>query len=134
MQRPCLGCSRLIPSGSRCDKCRPKRAPTPGRKGRTATDWTWRKISAAQRKRVPFCELRLAGCNGKAEATDHIIPLDDAPELVYEPLNLRSACSVCNGRRSDRVTDQERQQVLDAVKARKQRHASYYLSQQENHR
>ncbi|WP_448470342.1 HNH endonuclease [Mycolicibacterium sp. XJ870] len=125
MQRPCLGCSRLIPSGSRCTDCRPKRPATPGRKGRTATDWRWRKLSQRLRRLSPFCER----CSRTTDLTvDHIIPPTERPDLTYTELNLRVWCRSCNGSRGDRVTDTERQQVLDAITARTTRRQRYYQS------
>lgn len=118
MQRPCLVCGRLIASGSRCPECRPKPAPTPGRKGRTATDWAWRKLSARLRKLSSFCERCLAATD---LTVDHIIPLSERPDLAHEELNCRVLCRRCNAERGNRVTEAERGQVLDAIRARKQR-------------
>lgn len=130
MQRPCIGCGQLIPSGSRCTDCRPKRTVKPGTKGRTATDWQHRKASAAQRKRVPFCELRQSpSCTGKAETLDHVLPISQYPEHVSAPENHRSACRPCNAARGNRVTDQERQQVLDAIAARTARRQRFYRAE-----
>lgn len=122
MQRPCIGCGALIPSGSRCGQCRPKRPPTPGRKGRTATDWRWRKLSQKLRGLSPFCEKCLATSD---LTVDHIIPPTERPDLIYEVLNLRVWCRSCNGSRGNRVSDQERAQVLDAIAARAARQRAY---------
>ncbi|WP_099025622.1 HNH endonuclease [Mycolicibacterium palauense] len=118
MQRPCLGCGYLIDHGSRCNDCRPKRTVKPGTKGRTATDWRWRKLSQKLRRLSPFCEKCLATTD---LTVDHVIPPSERPDLTYDELNLRVWCRSCNGSRSNRVTDQERQQVLDAIAQRRTR-------------
>ncbi len=122
MNRPCLGCGVLVASGSRCTDCqRPlNNNYVRGKKGRTASDWQHRKQSTAQRKRVPFCELRTApNCTGKPEVLDHILPISQYPEHVSAPENHRSACRPCNSARGNRCTDDERSRVLDAIARRR---------------
>lgn len=116
MQRPCLGCGCLIETGSRCTDCKPTNLRYQrGKKGRTASDWRWRKLSQKLRRLSPFCEK----CSATTDLTvDHVIPPDERPDLIYEILNLRVWCRSCNGSRGNRVTDQERQQVLDAIAKR----------------
>lgn len=122
MKRPCIACGTPIDKGSRCNDCKlPNRSYQRGTKGRTQTDWQWRKLSQAQRKRVPFCELRLTGCTSKPDTTDHVLPVSRFPELAREPLNLRTACRPCNAARGDNFTPAEQQQVLSAIAKRKQR-------------
>ncbi|MFL0172504.1 HNH endonuclease [Mycobacterium sp. SMC-13] len=123
MNRPCLGCGRLIGTGSRCSRCTPQRAPRST--AHAGSDWRWRKLSAAQRKRVSYCELALPGCRRRAETADHIIPVSEAPELAHNELNIRSACRPCNAQRGDTCTDAERQKVRAAITARKQRWTNY---------
>jgi hypothetical protein len=60
---------------------------------------------------------------------DHIVPIAERPDLAHDELNITVRCRSCNGRRGDTCTDAERQQVLDAIEARKQRLARYYVSQ-----
>lgn len=130
MNRPCIACGCIIATGSRCNDCKaPNRSYQRGTKGRTATDWQWRKLSQAQRKRVPFCELRLPGCTGQADTTDHILPTSKYPQYAREPLNLRTACRPCNAARGNKYTQAEQAQVLDAIAKRKRRAAGYYTSQ-----
>lgn len=120
MQRPCLGCSQLIASGSRCKECRPTNARYEhGKQGRTASDWRWRKLSQKLRRLSPFCEV--PGCASNDLTVDHVIPPTERPDLTYDELNLRVWCRRHNGSRGNRVTDQERQQVLDAVESRRRR-------------
>lgn len=116
MRRPCLGCSQLIDSGSRCAECRLKRRPAPGRKGRTATDWRWRKLSQRLRKLSPFCEI--PGCTSADLTVDHVIPLSDplGGELVYDELNLRVLCRTHNAERGRRCTSSERERVCCTIR------------------
>lgn len=120
MNRPCIKCGVLIPSGSRCAKCRPQQHYARGTKGRTATDWRWRKTSQRLRKQSPWCEE----CGTNQDLTvDHRIPLSHDESLTYEIANLRVLCRRHNAARGDRVTDEERQQVLDVIASRR-RHPS----------
>jgi 5-methylcytosine-specific restriction endonuclease McrA len=125
VQRPCIGCGKLIGSGSRCTACKPKPASTPHERGYTSK---WRKLSEKQRKASPFCER--CGNRERLEC-DHVIPMSEAPELALEPLNTRVLCRPCNRSRGNQVTDAEREQVLAAIKARKDRLTRYYLSELE---
>jgi 5-methylcytosine-specific restriction endonuclease McrA len=70
------------------------------------------------RKMQPFC----IDC-GATELleVDHIVPLAEAPELAYEPLNLAVRCRHHNRTRGTSVTDAERQMVRDAIAARRRR-------------
>lgn len=119
--RPCISCGCLIDEGTRCYDCTPRRTYARGTKGRTQTDWQWRKLSQRLRKESPFCER----CYSATDLTgDHIIAPSEAPELVYEPLNCRVYCRRCNAARSNRCTDEERQQVRDAIARRTARRQS----------
>jgi 5-methylcytosine-specific restriction endonuclease McrA len=87
----------------------------------------WRKLSVRTRKASPFCEV--LGCSNTSLTVDHIISLDEAPELAFESLNLRVLCNYHNGIRQNQCTDAERQAVHAAIAARKARQARYYASQ-----
>jgi hypothetical protein len=115
--RPCIGCGHIIDHGSRCHACTPRRTCTRGTKGRTQTDWQWRKLSQRLRKTSPFCEI--PGCTSSDLTVDHIIPPTERPDLAHEELNCRVYCRSHNAARSNRCTDEERQQVLDAIARRK---------------
>ncbi|WP_418002165.1 HNH endonuclease [Mycobacterium sp. PDNC021] len=120
MNKPCLGCGRLISKGSRCAQCTPKRQRPQGHP-HTNTG-RWKRLSQATRKAQPWClDCRRAD---RLQA-DHIIPIAERPDLAFEPLNLTTRCASCNGRRGDRCTDTERAQVLTAIAARKQRWTNY---------
>jgi 5-methylcytosine-specific restriction endonuclease McrA len=125
MHRPCIACGTLIPKGSRCDTCKPKRKPRDT--AHAGTDWRWRKLSKRLRTASPFCEI--PGCRSKDLTVDHIVPVSEAPNLAYDELNCRVICRGHNAARGATCTDHERQQVLSAVKARKRRLASYYANQ-----
>lgn len=123
--RPCLGCGELIASGSRCSGCRLPSAPKPrqrGRKGRSTSDWTWRKLSERIRRQSPFCEL----CGSTEDLTcGHIIPISDprGAELVHDVANLRTECRTCGSRRGSACPPQERARVEQAIEQRRQRQA-----------
>ncbi|EHB58975.1 hypothetical protein MycrhDRAFT_1411 [Mycolicibacterium rhodesiae JS60] len=123
MNRPCIGCGCLIPSGSRCADCqRPlNNHYQRGRKGRTASDWRWRKLSEKLRRLSPFCEKCLATTD---LTVDKIIPLSERPDLAHEELNLRVLCRTCNSARGNTCTDAERQHVLDVIAKRASRQSS----------
>jgi 5-methylcytosine-specific restriction protein A len=53
VRRPCLGCSELIISGSRCRDCKPKRTSLSATQ-RGYGAW-WQKLSREARRLQPFC-------------------------------------------------------------------------------
>ncbi len=81
MLRPCLGCGRLIESGSRCDRCQLRR---PRGKHWQAT----REVVFARHGRV------CVHCGDPASDVDHLIPIADGG--TDELANLRPACVRCN--------------------------------------
>lgn len=125
MSRPCLGCGRLIESGSRCIECQPKRKPRDT--AHAGTDRRWRTLSNRLRKASPFCEI--PGCTSADLTTDHILPVSVFPELAYEELNCRVICRSHNGRRGSNYTDEEHKRVLDAIEARRERQRRFALNQ-----
>jgi 5-methylcytosine-specific restriction endonuclease McrA len=62
---------------------------------------------------------------------DHVVPLSDplGAQLAHDELNLRVLCRSHNAERDDRCTDQQRQQVLDAIEGRRKRQQRYCLCQ-----
>ena len=129
--RPCIQCGELVqPPASRCPEHRLKQAqrPTPSRAERNrpaALD----RLSKRLRKQSPFCEYPGCGSTQNLEL-DHIIPVSEDPSLALEPLNCRIYCRTHNRARGDRVTDAERAAVHAAIKAKRDRQARFYASQQ----
>jgi 5-methylcytosine-specific restriction endonuclease McrA len=79
--RPCLGCGRLIASGSRCPACR-----VPRKRGRA-----WRRT----RERVFARYGRVCHvCGAPATEIDHLISLAAGGGDLLA--NLRPACARCN--------------------------------------
>ena len=75
-------------------------------------------LSRRLRRASPFCEQ----CHATTDlTTDHIIPVSEDPTLRLEPLNCRVLCNPCNGHRRNRVTDDERRAVREAIARRKAR-------------
>lgn len=114
----CTRCGDYAEPGTyRCTEHRTKQRtkPSPAERG---YDDAWRRLSKRIRRASPFCET----CPATTDLTvDHIIPITERPDLRLEPLNCRVLCRTCNGRRQDQCTDAERNQVLDAIAARRAR-------------
>jgi 5-methylcytosine-specific restriction endonuclease McrA len=56
----------------------------------------WRRTRDAVRKRDGACLM----CGSRHRLTvDHIVPRRDAPELAFEPSNLRTLCASCHGKK-----------------------------------
>jgi len=117
----CVECGTPC-EGSRCDQHR--RKDTRGRR-RTAR---WDALSKRLRKLSPFCEV--PGCTSTDLTVDHVIPVSEAPELEYEPLNCRVLCRHHNSARKSTCTDAERAAVHAAIKAKRERQQRYYRAQQ----
>lgn len=73
------------------------------RQERTAVyDHQWRQFSANYRKANPFCVecLKDGVYNDQNTHTDHIIPLEQRPDLKYDVDNLQVLCRSCHSRKS----------------------------------
>ena len=82
--RTCLGCGRIIPTGSRCGVCaRPKR-----RKGSTRA---WRTLRQQILQRDGF---RCRYCGAPAAHVDHIVPVVRGG--ASHESNLAASCATCN--------------------------------------
>lgn len=98
VSRTCLDCGQIIPaSHRRCAEHERAYNRLRGSSHQRGYTRRWRRISERQRRRVPWCELRLPGCTGLAQAADHIVPLEDGGKSTAD--NARSACTSCNNRR-----------------------------------
>lgn len=115
--RLCTVCGEPC-EGSRCTGHRTPDTRTGRGVGHAGDDAVFRAISSRLRRASPFCQ----SCGARGDLTvDHIIPTSEAPELAREVLNMRVLCRSCNSRRGNRVSDAERQGVLDAIAARHHR-------------
>jgi 5-methylcytosine-specific restriction protein A len=96
-KRPCTspGCPELVASG-RC----PRHAQAYDRaRGTTAERGYangWQRVRSAKLVANPFCQIRTHCHGAMATEVDHIIPIDQRPELRLEPSNLQSSCKACN--------------------------------------
>lgn len=64
--------------------------------------YKWDRLSIAYRKRHPFCSwcaMMDPPRDTLADLVDHIIPVQDRPEMVLEWRNLQSLCASCHGRK-----------------------------------
>ena len=108
--RPCLTCGTPA-TGPRCpdhtvDRARDHIASF--NLGR------WKALSKRLRRLSPFCEQCAATVN---LTVDHVLPVSQFPELTYAVENCRVLCKVCNGKRGNKFTANEAQDVLDRLQA-----------------
>jgi hypothetical protein len=60
----------------------------------------WRKLRAAVLARDGYlCQIGGPRCVGHATTADHINPVAIAPDMFWEPDNVRAACAPCNAGR-----------------------------------
>lgn len=97
----CKGCSMLVSPGPRCYACQRARDATYDRTRpehhalyRTAE---WRRLSAEVRAVATRCYHCLKPT--RRLVADHVIPLDQRPELALDRSNLVPSCVPCNTRR-----------------------------------
>lgn len=80
--RLCLGCGKLIRSGSRCSECTPRNGSTRA----------WRATRAQILATGPRC-----ACGQPATEVDHIVPVARGGTDALS--NLRPICGPCNRRK-----------------------------------
>jgi len=84
--RPCIGCGRPIPTGSRCPTCRPRNGSTR----------QWRALRAQILDRD---QCRCHVCGAPANTVDHLHPLSQGGG--DDPANLAACCNPCNAKKRD---------------------------------
>ncbi|MBA3234963.1 MAG: HNH endonuclease [Chloroflexi bacterium] len=97
----CVGCGILVSPGLRCYACRRQRsqiynASRPQHHALYATS-AWKRLSAEVRAGATRCHWCLKPTTRLV--ADHIIPLDERPDLALEQTNLVPSCVPCNTRR-----------------------------------
>jgi 5-methylcytosine-specific restriction enzyme A len=99
--RTCLGCGGWVSPGPRCPRCQRAwdkrcREARPAHHAiyRTAE---WRRLSAEVRASATRCVWCLRPT--RRLVADHIVPIDQRPDLALEPSNVVAACIPCNTRR-----------------------------------
>ena len=103
LKRPCLDCGVLIPSGSRCTRCRSRwETDHRGTTSQRGYGSTWQKTS----KRIIArdkgeCQPRLPVCTGTATTADHVVA--KANGGTDDDENLVAACLRCNSSKRDRA-------------------------------
>lgn len=96
--RPCSwpGCGRLVSGGGAC----PQHAKLQDRRrGKTAErgyDAAHRRLREAVLAEFPVCQVQLVCCGAMATDLDHIIPIEQRPDLRLVRSNVRSSCKACN--------------------------------------
>lgn len=65
-------------------------------------DYKWREFSKEYRIENPFCVecLKLGNYNCQDIHVDHIIPLEQRPDLKYDHDNCQSLCRSCHGKKT----------------------------------
>ena len=98
---PCLGCGMLCAPGPRCSGCRRawQSRYDANRSQHHALYATsaWKRLSAEVRASATRCTWCLKPT--RRLVADHVIPLDERPDLALEGSNLVAACNACNVRR-----------------------------------
>jgi 5-methylcytosine-specific restriction endonuclease McrA len=97
----CVDCGKLVSPGPRCFDCRRTRsaiynASRPQHHAFYATS-AWRRLSLEVRKGATRCHWCLKPT--RKLVADHVIPLEDRPDLALERSNLVASCVPCNTRR-----------------------------------
>jgi 5-methylcytosine-specific restriction endonuclease McrA len=111
--RPCLGCGQLVAPGPRCSRCRRqwRRQYDQFRPAHHAVYSTaaWRRLSAEVRGSATRCHWCLKPEPMRRLVADHVIPLEQRPDLALERSNLVPSCVPCNTRRgrNARLPDRE---------------------------
>ena len=68
----------------------------PRQSGSERYPWPWPKV----RKRILERDgYTCVTCGKYADTVDHIVPVSDAPHLMFEPSNLQAMCRTCNSRK-----------------------------------
>jgi 5-methylcytosine-specific restriction enzyme A len=80
------GCDRLTRSGSRCQAHTASRWPD----SRGHYDAAWRRLRNSYIERHRFCEAR--NCLLLADEVDHIISIENRPDLRLVESNLQALC------------------------------------------
>ena len=96
-KRPCAasGCAELVASG-RCSKHARELDRARGTTTERGYDSDWEVLRKSKLATDPVCEIRLL-CQGEvATEVDHIIPIEQRPDLRLEWSNLQSCCKRCN--------------------------------------
>ena len=97
----CRGCGGLVAPGPRCPRCqrawdRQYDAGRPAHHALYATS-AWRRLSAEVRASATRCTWCLKPT--RRLVADHIVPVEQRPDLALDRSNLTPSCVPCNTRR-----------------------------------
>lgn len=101
LPRACHVCGEIHRAGERCAVARANWEARRGNSGRRYGAG-WGTISRRILKRDRYvCQLQLAGCTGRADTVDHLVPRSQGG--LSTESNLAAACKRCNGRKGART-------------------------------
>lgn len=109
--RPCPGrpgqpCSKLTRGGGRCPECAQQREQQ--RRPEWITKFysssAWQHLRTLKRQVNPLCQdCEEADRITPAESVDHIVPIEQQPDLALVMENLRSLCWPCHNTKTRRT-------------------------------
>lgn len=89
-------------------------------KNQSNYDSKWEKFSRSYRRNHPWCvECRKKGIwNDDKIHTDHIVPLEIAPDRKYDLTNLQSLCSSCHSVKThdEKLSEQAKANEITEIK------------------
>lgn len=66
----------------------------------------WAKVSKSIRVERPYCQecMKVNKITTEDLQVDHIVPVVEAPERIYDPTNLQVLCRSCHGKKTYKET------------------------------
>ena len=101
--RPCLDqpCPNLVERG-RCSDHQRVRNAERGTTTERGYGSDWQDLRAAYLAAHGVCQIRTHCIGAPATEVDHIVPIDERPDLRLECSNLQSACKSCNAAKAQK--------------------------------
>lgn len=66
----------------------------------------WQRLRAQVIAEEPYCWLQLAGCTRHSTTGDHLLTINERPDLALVRSNVRGACASCNNKRNRKTLAQ----------------------------
>jgi 5-methylcytosine-specific restriction enzyme A len=90
------GCVEMATEGGRCGRHRREMDLRRGKTAARGYDAAHRRLREARLAANPICQIRTHCQGAVATEMDHIVPIEEAPELRLVWENTQSACKACN--------------------------------------